>query len=448
MAQRQRIDYISLMNRSLASRTFIDNIILPTEDGGTSLSIIFRLDNNFLPFKKISPTDELDAPKDAGFFTIARLNAEIFEGRVDTERRNRSHSETDIAARDFWIDTLYTQTFDQTQSNKLYASGSLTSELEPGDYNYVLQLSLMENTNERSSERRNVRIQPWEDRNRGTVYLTHPPKEMNGNTQIQLLNLAENVPFAKDFYALIHLPKYDSGKEYSVNVYQANLTRRDTTQGVSIFEKVLESGDIIQNKIPTMISGSNPTLTMVDSDLDMTFALVKIPNSGFENSTFMLDVEVAGSSRPIAHKFFRSYWPDMPASLLNLDIAIDHLKYMISEGELKAMKSGSDREKEKKFREFWEKRDPTKGTVYNELMAEYYRRIDYAFKEFGTAEDLMGQDSDQGKVYISYGPPDSKDRQFPTNGNVREIWTYGDKKFIFENKTEAGFANFVLIATE
>lgn len=79
-------------------------------------------------------------------------------------------------------------------------------------------------------------------------------------------------------------------------------------------------------------------------------------------------------------------------------------------------------------------------------MAEYYRRIDYAFKEFSNRGNLAGHESDQGKVYINYGPPDSKDRQFPKNGEVIEIWKYGNKRFVFEAST--GFGDFVLIGTE
>jgi GWxTD domain-containing protein len=121
------------------------------------------------------------------------------------------------------------------------------------------------------------------------------------------------------------------------------------------------------------------------------------------------------------------------------------LKYILSKNELERIKRGSEEERERKFREFWEQRDPTPNTVYNELMAEYYRRIDYAFKEFGSQENPMGHENDQGEVYIKYGPPNEKERIFPPNGKTREIWKYSDRTFVFEAST--GFGDFVLVGT-
>lgn len=442
---RQQTDYISLINRASTPRFFLDDLVLPNEDGTSSLSILFRFDYNFLPFKKLLPEHDITgAPDNSEFYSIARLSVEIFKGRTD--RGRRKVNEMEVVSRDFWADTLFAENFKQTQSNQYYASGALTTSLEPGEYNYVLQLSLSENTNERNSQRKNVHIFPWDKRRIGDVYLTQKPVQDGNKTQLPLINLGENVYFGRDFYSLIHIPGFEESRTYHLNVYRALPAKRDTSRGEIVHSQIINETDFLKGQIPVLLSNASPTLEMNPSEMGITYALVKIPNSTFENAAYIIEVTTEG--QPIARRFFKSYWSNMPASLLNLDVAINHLKFLLPEKELKQMKSGSAQEKEKKFREFWAKRDPTKGTVYNELMAEYYRRIDYAFKEFGTAQNPMGQDTDQGKVYINYGPPDKKDRQFPPNGKVLEIWTYGDKKFIFENKNESGFAEFVLIGTD
>lgn len=462
-AQRSRVDFISLMNRAAAPQIFIDNVVLPTEDSTASMSIIFRFDNDFLPYKKITPDLDLRMPDDAGYYTIVRLNAEIFKGSAGSEGdlnqdevrerprrrdRDRELNMEDVASRDFWMDTLFTKTFEQTTDKKFYASGSLTTPLDPGIYNYVLQLSLLENTNERTSRRRNVRIAPWDKKPFGEIYLVNAPTDQAGVTKVSLINLGENVLFGKDFYTLIELPSYNAEHTYTVEMSKMRPARKDTTKEKSVFSYEITSDDLLTDIIPTINEGENPALLLRPSDKGYTYALIKIPNSEFENATYNIVVKKNDEDRPVARKFVRSYWPNMPASLYNLDVAINHLKYILDEEQVKQLKQGNDVEKEKKFREFWEKRDPTPNTVYNELMSEYYRRIDYAFKEFGNAGDLNGQESDMGKVYISYGPPDDKNRTFPPNKKVREVWTYGKKKFIFENQNETGFANFVLIATE
>jgi GWxTD domain-containing protein len=441
-SQRQRVDYIDLINRASIPQIFFDNIILPTEEGKAEMGIIFRFNNDFLPYKKITVNSELEAPEGSEYYTIVRLNKEVFKGRADRGRRNSDQVE--VASRDMWIDTLYTTTFEDTESNKLYASGSLLTELEPGEYNNVLQLSLIENTNDHNSNQRNFRIPDWETKPNGEIYLLKSGDL--DRTKYELTNIGNNIFFGEDFQTLIRIPDYSEESEYTVSVYKMNAGRRDTTKGESVFEYTLTTDEIITGKRPILTKGEDPSLSMVDSELGFTYSLLTIPHSTFQNAAYRLEVTSADGDQPIATKFFRSYWPDMPASLLNLDIAIDHLKFILNEDQVKEIKDGSSTEKEQKFREFWERRDPSRGTVYNELMAEYYRRIDYAFLEFSNRGNFAGHESDQGKVYINYGPADSIDRQFPTNGKVVEIWKYGDKSFVFEAST--GFGDFVLIGTE
>lgn len=439
-AQRSnQINYINLINRANAPQIFIDDLILPTEDGKTNLSLIFRFDNDFMPYKKISPSDDIIPPSGMDFFTIARLNSEIFKGKAT--RRNNSNVET--VTRDLWVDTLYTKTFEETESKSLYASGSLSNTLMPGSYNYVLQLSLMENTRDRNSGRQNVRIWDWANKPTGEIYLIN--KEQEDNSML-LMNLNDNVLFGKDFKILARIPKYSDDTSYTIEVSKASINRRDTTKSESIYSASIDNDNIRKGVIPQLSQGENPSLTLIETDMDFNYAVISIPNSTFENSAYLAEIKSSDSDKAIAKSFFRSYWRNMPASLLNLDIALDNMKFIISEDELKKLKSGNSQEKEKKFRTFWDSKDPTPNTVYNELMAEYYRRIDYAFKEYSNPGNLLGYDSDQGEVYIKYGPPISKDRQFPTSGQVLEIWKYQNRTFVFEKTT--GFGDFVLKAAE
>ena len=438
----QRINYVSLMNRANAPQIFVDEMVYPTEEGKAKLSVIFRFDNDFLPFKKLTPTDQVKAPTESEFYTIVKLNMEIFEGKVGKRTSNIS-----IAARDMWIDTLYTKTFEETESKNKYASGSLTNTLNPGQYNYLLQLALMKSGNERNSNPSDLTIPDWEKKKTGEVFLAKSISETGGNKKVELLNIADNVFFGKDFYALIRIPNYSASSPYSVNITEAKIDRRDTSKtGNTIYSAPIESSAFVENAVPVLTKGEDPSFVLTPSSQEFTYAIVKIPNATFENSMYMLEVVSGDSKTPVARRLFRSYWQGMPASLYNLDIAIDHMKFIISEDQVRKIKSGSQAEKEKKFREFWDQRDPTPNTVYNELMAEYYRRIDYAFKTFGNRGNLAGHESDQGEVYIKFGPPESKERQFPTNGNVREIWNYKNRTFVFEAST--GFGDFILLGAD
>ena len=133
----------------------------------------------------------------------------------------------------------------------------------------------------------------------------------------------------------------------------------------------------------------------------------------------------------------------MPTSLYNIDVAVDMLRFILPENERRELASGSAADKERKFRQFWAERDPTPETEFNELMAEYYRRIDYAYKNFSSLQ-VPGYDTDQGQTYILYGPPLSVERRLPPNSPAREVWEYPGRTLIFEATT--GFGDFKLIS--
>lgn len=437
----QKVSYQELVHRTQAPEIFIDDLIIPGENGKTTLAFTFRFNNDFLPYKKIPLNNNLAAPKNVEFYSTIRLNAEIFEGKFN--KRNAASMKS--ASRDSWSDTLFVSNFEDTQSNKIFASGSLSTQLDPGRYNFVLQLTLMQERRERNTQRRNIRIPDLAEKKTGEVILINKVEDSGEQKTLQLQNLEKNVPFGEDFHALIRIPNYDKNTPYKLVVNDARANNRDTTAGKEIYSSEISSDDIFTESTVSLIKGSNPTLLLSQGSHPYTYAVVNVPHKTFQNSAYFLSIHKSTEKNPVARTFFKSYWPDMPASLYNLNIAIDMLKYIAGEKEVKRIKSGNNEEKERKFREFWDSKDPTPGTVFNELMAEYYRRIDYAYKEFGSQENPLGQESDQGEVYIKYGPPDSKERLFPSNNKVREVWEYRDRSFIFEAST--GFGDFVLVTT-
>lgn len=440
LAQRgSKVNYVSLINRASAPKIFIDDLIIPTADSTGELSIIFRLNNDFLPFKKLKVDDDIQAPDSMNYYSMVRLNAEIYEGTYD----KRPEDDVNVASRDFWSDTLFTKTFEETESRDFYASGSLTNELKPGSYYYILQLGLMESANDRSSEPKTVRIPDFRTKKSGEVLLVSSMQD----SLFRLMNLEDNVLFGEDFIALVRIPDYNDDNTYNIEVRKANVRRQDTTATQEVFTSPIDAHQIYSGVVPILSNDrQEPVIYLNDHEGGYTYAAVSIPHSEFENAPYLLTLTNNDTGTPLARTFFRSYWPDMPASLYNLEISIDHLKFILPEDQIKRMKEGDPAEKERKFRDFWDKRDPTPNTVYNELMAEYYRRIEQAFREFSNRGNLAGHESDMGKTYIRLGPPVDKERRFPPNGNVVEIWSYKGQQFIFE--ATSGFGDFKLVGRE
>ncbi|MEX2260963.1 MAG: GWxTD domain-containing protein, partial [Bryobacteraceae bacterium] len=128
---------------------------------------------------------------------------------------------------------------------------------------------------------------------------------------------------------------------------------------------------------------------------------------------------------------------------LNEDVA-----YIITDEERAAFQKLMTKEQREKFIEqFWLRRDPTPGTGENELKEEHYRRIGYANKRFRTS-GRPGWQTDRGRMYIPYGPPDEIESH-PSGGGQTvypfEIWKYryvegigNNVSFTFVDRTRTG----------
>ncbi|MEP6925616.1 MAG: GWxTD domain-containing protein [Pyrinomonadaceae bacterium] len=86
---------------------------------------------------------------------------------------------------------------------------------------------------------------------------------------------------------------------------------------------------------------------------------------------------------------------------VNKDVA-----YIITAAEKKAFNQlATDEEREQFIGTFWSRRDPDPDTEENEYREEFYERIAYANEHY--ASGIPGWKTDRGKIYITWGKPDS-----------------------------------------
>jgi GWxTD domain-containing protein len=261
---------------------------------------------------------------------------------------------------------------------------------------------------------------------------------------LTFMNFSRNVLYAKDFSLLMSVPAEIASDSLVLELYELGTIERSSEQSPKVWSSpvtTFEKGTLSISQSDRYI---NATLTKSE-DSQIKYATVSVPNNLFKNAWFeaRLVSWSLGDSTQVSSKRYLSRWVDIPSSLLNLDFAIHMMHFILSEDELSEMRRGSQAEREAKFRAYWDKLDRTPETDYNEIMAEYYRRIDHTYKEFTTPSKL-GHESDQGKVYIIYGPPQNVERRLPASGNATEVWTYGSRTFIFTATT--GFGDFRLVS--
>lgn len=123
------------------------------------------------------------------------------------------------------------------------------------------------------------------------------------------------------------------------------------------------------------------------------------------------------------------------------------LIYIAEPDELKKLKEAEEEERERLWKEFWDKRDPSPGTDRNEAEEEHFERVEYANKHFSCG--IEGWRTDRGRIYIKYGKPDEiESHPFEINQPPYEIWYYYSKKrrFVFVDKH--GFGDYILVTPE
>lgn len=141
----------------------------------------------------------------------------------------------------------------------------------------------------------------------------------------------------------------------------------------------------------------------------------------------------------------RTIWPDMPFSLRDVEYAIRSLRYIASAETIDSLLEGDLLARWSNLERFWSKKDRTPHTAMNETMAQYYRRVDYATRTFGTIKNPNGFATDRGRIHVIYGLPTRIDRSLDPVGGFREIWSYDalNRKFTFVDEARTG--NYVLL---
>lgn len=127
---------------------------------------------------------------------------------------------------------------------------------------------------------------------------------------------------------------------------------------------------------------------------------------------------------------------------------VDELELIADRGEIKRLKKLPEAAKQGALYAFWEKRDPTPGTPENEVMREFYKRLDYARTHFGMYGDSpRGGLTDQGKVYVVFGAPDSRKRERISNRmfGLQETWFYQDQSLHLVFRSRIGESDFQLL---
>ena len=176
---------------------------------------------------------------------------------------------------------------------------------------------------------------------------------------------------------------------------------------------------------------------------------IPLPLQKLEPGMFTLDISFQyGSLKRQQQHQFQVSWPARPFSLMDQDLAIDALRYIAKQPEIDGILSGGATRRAIAFSRFWQERSRDTSTAYNEVMAEFYYRVDDALRRFSTNRENDGYKTDRGRIYILYGPPQKSERSLQPNSAPTEVWTYDRlrRRFVFIDTEKNG--NYILSQSE
>ncbi len=253
--------------------------------------------------------------------------------------------------------------------------------------------------------------------------------KIENETKTIVPNISKTITSTNQNFYLFFEVYNNTDKDDSINItYKINrIKKKKKTESISVY--------------------SGGTTEFVKPGKNSIIVEVKNPKLGFGDYIIFVEARLKSNSDnySIAQTPLLVRWHEFPELISDLDKAIEQLVYIAKPEELNYIKSAQDEnEKEKRFLEFWRKKDPTPNTLKNELMEEYYGRVKYANEHF--SHYIEGWKTDMGMVYIIFGPPSSVDRHpFDIDSKPYEIWYYYEinRRFIFLDET--GFGDYRLI---
>jgi len=214
--------------------------------------------------------------------------------------------------------------------------------------------------------------------------------------------------------------------------------------------------DIYSAKTPEKIelrylfSGMKGT---VDLDTSIVFTtkkpitpvLFKVRKNLLKQNKYNLELTVKSSAGVVKkNQSFSFYWTEVPNTEADINAALSEMIYIMPEDSLDKYRKASLAEKKAFFKRFWKEHDPDPATRKNELKNEYFRRVNYANRQFS----VMGQQgwlTDRGRILIKFGYPDDIERHpFELGTKPYEIWRYYSLRKIFVFEDETGFGDYRL----
>jgi GWxTD domain-containing protein len=318
-----------------------------------------------------------------------------------------------------WSESLNANSFNETNKQNRYSLANHSFDVEPGKYKVIVKLQDAE-TNLAEEKVRQVEAKNFASLPislSGIAFVSKIDFDSAGIARIrpQITDISKGIMDTS--FAFFEIYQSDSLKEADLSYKIQGNQSKKIARG--------------QYKVP--LSGNR------------TYAYIPLHADSLQQDAYKLTIELTSGKEKISEeKEFYVRWSALPSNAVDLETAIDQLRYVAGKAEWKLLHKAKGDQRLEAFKDFWKRHDPTPGTEANEAMDMHYNRIEYANRNFSVMH-RDGWRTDMGMVFIILGAPDDVERNaYPRYTKPYEIWYYYryNHEFVFLDYT--GFNDYRL----
>lgn len=170
--------------------------------------------------------------------------------------------------------------------------------------------------------------------------------------------------------------------------------------------------------------------------------VLKLDKMSLKQNKYNCEVSIIYDKKKyIRTKKFSFFWIDIPGSESDISLALQQMRYILPPDSLSKYENAGLNEQQEFFERFWAERDKNPETKVVEIMEEYFRRVNFANREYSTSFQRDGWLTDRGRILIKFGFPDEIERHpFEVDRMPYEFWRYYSlrKEFLFTDRTGMG----------
>ncbi|MFC1513919.1 GWxTD domain-containing protein [candidate division KSB1 bacterium] len=342
--------------------------------------------------------------RDESFIARYEISVEIMDGTDE------------VVERKFWTEEIVTESFEKTLISSDFFLEPLEFILRPGLYRYHISMKDMDSR--KTFERKNSKIFP-----------SYWAEIVGFSDLIYTAGFEETVDYNK-LLPSSELMKisYRDGFSLHLKVFSADLQPLDISFEILDFfnKNIVPYHDDLSIK---------PTENIMDFRISFNGGRI-LPGTYL----FRGIIKHPGRVPKEIIERFSFTWTDRPIDSYDFELSLEQMEYILTDEEKERVKNFDDTTKKIFFEQYWNSKDPTPDTQRNELLEEYFHRVEYSNQHFSFRSN-PGWRTDRGEIYCLWGQPDIR---VPGDLNFEqvpmEIWTYerAKKRFTFIDSNRTG----------